>query len=122
MLVHLTHCFHDLRHSTPALLLRTGVPLVAVRKVLQHEDSKLTEVSYGHVEQDFLIDSVDRLRFDRRPEAKPVRARRGWRPWDPNETRSPGNKELRFKSNSTFTSLASLHRMVLAEPLQMLTP
>jgi excisionase family DNA binding protein len=50
------------------------VPLVAVQKVLRHEGPKLTEATYGHLEQDFLIDSVDRLRFDGMPEPEPVAA------------------------------------------------
>ena len=79
--------FHDLRHSTAALLLRAGVPLVAVQEVLRHEDPKLTEATYGHLAQDFLINPVDRLRFDGMPEPEPVRARavagaRGTS-WDP---------------------------------------
>ncbi len=67
--------FYDLRHSTATLLLREGVPLAVVQRVLRHEDPKLTAATYGHLERDFLLASVDRLRFEGMPEPEPVRAR-----------------------------------------------
>jgi integrase len=67
--------FHDLRHSTATLLLQEGVPLAVVQRVLRHEDPKLTAATYGHLERDFLLASVDRLRFEGMPEPEPVRAR-----------------------------------------------
>ena len=68
--------FHDLRHSTATLLLREGVPLAVVQRVLRHEDPKLTAQTYGHLERDFLLASVDRLRFEGMPapEQAPIRA------------------------------------------------
>jgi integrase len=45
--------FHDLRHTT-ATLLRSGVPLVVVQKVLRDRDPKLTEAVYGHLATDYL--------------------------------------------------------------------
>ena len=71
--------FHDLRHSTATLLLREGVPLAVVQKVLRHEDPKLTAQTYGHLERDFLLASVDRLRFEGMPapEPLPIRATAG---------------------------------------------
>jgi len=64
--------FHDLRHSTATLLLREGVPLAVVQKVLRHEDPKLTAQTYGHLERDFLLASVDRLRFEGMPVPEPL--------------------------------------------------
>jgi integrase len=61
--------FHDLRHTTATLLLRAGVPLVAVQKVLRHEDPKLTTETYGHLEHDFLRAEIDRLKVDGMPSA-----------------------------------------------------
>jgi hypothetical protein len=61
--------FHDLRHTTATLLLRAGVPLVAVQKVLRHEDPKLTAETYGHLEHDFLRAEIDRLKVDGMPSA-----------------------------------------------------
>jgi integrase len=46
--------FHDLPHTTATLLLRSGVPLVVVQKVLRHRDPKLTEAVYGHLATDYL--------------------------------------------------------------------
>jgi hypothetical protein len=60
--------FHDLRHTTATLLLRSGVPLVVVQKVLRHRDPKLTEAVYGHLETDYLRAEVNRLK----PEGMPI--------------------------------------------------
>jgi len=64
--------FHDLRHTTATLLLRAGVPLVAVQRVLRHKDPKLTAETYGHLEQDFLRAEVDRLKLDGMPSAPEI--------------------------------------------------
>ncbi len=66
--------FHDLRHTTATLLLRAGVPLVAVQKVLRHEDPKLTAETYGHLEHDFLRAEIDRLKVDGMPSAPQMRS------------------------------------------------
>ena len=55
--------FHDLRHTTATLLLREGVPLVIVQKVLGHRDPKLTERVYGHLSPDFLHQEVSKLQL-----------------------------------------------------------
>jgi hypothetical protein len=39
--------FHDLRHTTAALLLRAGVPLASVQKLLRHRDPRITVEVYG---------------------------------------------------------------------------
>jgi hypothetical protein len=56
------------------LLLRSGVPLVAVQKVLRHRDPKLTEAVYGHLATDYLRVEVNRLKLEGMPEAPRLRA------------------------------------------------
>jgi integrase len=41
--------FHDLRHSTASLLIKSGVPLEVIRKILGHSTPKMTE-RYAHIE------------------------------------------------------------------------
>lgn len=41
--------FHDLRHSTAAMLIKKGVPLEVIRKILGHSTPKMTE-RYAHIE------------------------------------------------------------------------
>jgi integrase len=67
--------FHDLRHTTATLLLRPGVPLVVVQKVLRHRDPKLTEAVYGHLETDYLRAEVNRLKPEGMPQPEPPRRR-----------------------------------------------
>ncbi len=42
--------FHDLRHTTATLLLKAGVPLATVQRVLRHTDPRLTAMTYGHLD------------------------------------------------------------------------
>jgi integrase len=42
--------FHDLRHTTATLLLKAGVPLATVQRVLRHSDPRLTAMTYGHLD------------------------------------------------------------------------
>jgi integrase len=44
--------FHDLRHTTATLLLRSGVALVVVQNIVRHPDPKLTEATDGHLAAD----------------------------------------------------------------------
>lgn len=60
--------FHDLRHTTASLLLMSGADLIAVQRVLRHEDPKTTAQTYGHLVPGYLKSQVDRLRFGVRPE------------------------------------------------------
>ncbi|RKH43178.1 hypothetical protein D7X12_14010 [Corallococcus sicarius] len=53
--------FHDLRHTTTTLLLRAGVPLQHVQRILRHRDVKLTADTYGHLEVEALRTTVDTL-------------------------------------------------------------
>jgi integrase len=42
--------FHDLRHTTATLLLREGVSMGVVQKILRHSDIKVTEGIYSHLD------------------------------------------------------------------------
>ncbi len=44
--------FHHLRHSTGTLLLKAGVPLATVQRILRHTDPKITSEVYGHLDLD----------------------------------------------------------------------
>ncbi len=55
--------FHDLRHTTASLSLMSGVQLVAVQKLLRHDDPKTTMSIYGHLANQFLSTEVDKLSF-----------------------------------------------------------
>ncbi len=41
--------FHDLRHSTATILLRAGVPMQHVQKILRHANIRTTVDLYGHM-------------------------------------------------------------------------
>jgi integrase len=55
--------FHDTRHSCATLLLKDGVPLATVQKILRHSDPKITSEIYGHLEIEDMRRGVDRLDF-----------------------------------------------------------
>lgn len=55
--------FHDLRHTTASLLLMSGVPLIAVSRILRHSDPKITAEVYGHLEPNWLQTEIDKLAF-----------------------------------------------------------
>jgi integrase-like protein len=55
--------FHDLRHTTATLLLKEGVSLAVVSKLLRHSDPAITLGTYGHLDIEDLRDAVDRLPF-----------------------------------------------------------
>ena len=55
--------FHDLRHTTATLLLKEGVSLAVVSKLLRHSDPAITLGTYGHLDIDDLREAVDRLPF-----------------------------------------------------------
>jgi len=96
--------FHDLRHTTATLLLRSGVPLVVVQKMLRHRDPKLTEATYGHLATDFLRAEVNRLKFEGMPlpESPKPRAVAVGRvtPVLPTSTKTPKGPESRGRSPS----------------------
>jgi excisionase family DNA binding protein len=66
---HLT--FKDLRHTTATLLLKAGVPLATVQRLLRHSDPKLTSMIYGHLETDDLRRGLERLQLGA-PAPKPT--------------------------------------------------
>ena len=53
--------FHDLRHTTATLLLRAGVDVHRVQKILRHKDVRTTTMIYGHLDVEDLRSAVDRL-------------------------------------------------------------
>ena len=53
--------FHDLRHTTATLLLRAGVDLHRVQRILRHRDVKLTTDTYGHLDVEDLRSAVETL-------------------------------------------------------------
>jgi integrase len=56
--------FHDLRHTTATLLLKEGVPLATVQKILRHSDPELTAETYGHLDLKDMRRGLDRLTFE----------------------------------------------------------
>ena len=59
--VHAEHAaikFHDLRHSCATNLLRAGVPLAHVQRILRHASIRTTVDVYGHLDVDDLRSSV----------------------------------------------------------------
>ncbi len=53
--------FHDLRHTTATLLLRAGVDVHRVQKILRHKDVRTTTLIYGHLDVEDLRNAVDEL-------------------------------------------------------------
>ena len=64
--------FHDLRHSTATLLLKAGVPLATVQRILRHTDPKITAEVYGHLDLGDMRAGLNRLELGIPP---PDRAR-----------------------------------------------
>lgn len=53
--------FHDTRHTTATLLLKAGVPLAVVQKVLRHTDPAIAAGVYGHLDMDDMRKAVNTL-------------------------------------------------------------
>ncbi|HZZ86681.1 MAG TPA: tyrosine-type recombinase/integrase [Anaeromyxobacteraceae bacterium] len=53
--------FHDTRHTTATLLLKAGVPLAVVQKVLRHTDPAITAGVYGHLDMGDMLKAVNTL-------------------------------------------------------------
>src|SRR5262245_39493367 len=53
--------FHDLRHTTATLLLRAGVDVHRVQRILRHKDISTTADTYSHLIVDDLRDAMDRF-------------------------------------------------------------
>jgi integrase len=78
--------FHDLRHTTATLLLKAGVPLATVQRILRHSDPAITTEVYGHLDLDDMRKGLNQLASPSRapPPGRP--RRRSWPRWPP-ETR-----------------------------------
>jgi len=55
--------FHDLRHTTATLLLKAGVPLATVQRILRHTDPAITSEIYGHLDMEDMRTGINRLGF-----------------------------------------------------------
>jgi integrase len=55
--------FHDTRHTTVTLLLKEGVPLATVQRIVRHKDPRLTTEIYGHLDVEDMRRAVNRLQF-----------------------------------------------------------
>jgi integrase len=55
--------FHDLRHTTATLMLKSGASLAVVQRMLGHTDPNVTANTYGHLDLDDLRRGVERLSF-----------------------------------------------------------
>lgn len=53
--------FHELRHTTGALLISLGVPLSQVQRILGHGQISVTADIYGHVMPEMQRDAMGRL-------------------------------------------------------------
>lgn len=53
--------FHDLRHTTATLLLRAGVPMQHVQRILRHKNISVTVDLYGHLEVEDLRSAMSKL-------------------------------------------------------------
>ena len=52
---------HVLRHSVATNLVRDGVPIIEVAKLLGHKDSRITERVYAKFAPDYLDNVVSKL-------------------------------------------------------------
>jgi hypothetical protein len=64
--------FHDLRHTTATLLLKAGVPIATVQRILRHTDPAITSEIYGHLDVEDMRTGVNRLDFGRALVPAPV--------------------------------------------------
>lgn len=71
--------FHDLRHTCASNLLRAGVPLVVVSRILRHSGIAITANTYGHLEVEDLRQALNTIpRITKQPPA--VRHKAGTTP------------------------------------------
>ncbi len=70
--------FHDLRHTTATLLLKAGVPLATVQRILRHSDPAITTEIYGHLDVEDMRRGLNQLAFQpaHAPELAPAQAAR----------------------------------------------
>ena len=55
--------FHDLRHTTATLLLKAGVPVATVQRILRHSDPAITTEVYGHLDVEDMRKGLNKLDF-----------------------------------------------------------
>ncbi|WP_164019956.1 tyrosine-type recombinase/integrase [Pyxidicoccus trucidator] len=55
--------FHDPRHTTATLLLKAGVPLATVQRILRHSAPAITSKVYGHLGVEDMRKGLNRLAF-----------------------------------------------------------
>ena len=60
--------FHDLRHSCGSELVRNGVSLYVVQKILGHKSPRMTQ-RYAHLQDDVLAKAVEKLSGTNLPQA-----------------------------------------------------
>ena len=49
---------HDLRHTAATLMIRSGVPLVVVSKILRHKTYSFTADTYGHLTEEIATEAA----------------------------------------------------------------
>lgn len=54
--------FHDLRHTFASIMIRSGVDILTVSKLMGHGDIKTTQI-YAHLYQDHIKDSVRKFKI-----------------------------------------------------------
>ncbi|ADO74602.1 Integrase [Stigmatella aurantiaca DW4/3-1] len=55
--------FHGLRHTTATLLLKVGIPVPPVLRILRHSDPAITPEVYGHLDMEGLRKGLGQLDF-----------------------------------------------------------
>ena len=63
--------FHDTRHTTGTLLLKAGVPLATVQRILRQSDPAITSEVYGHLDLEDMRAGINRLSFQPNRNALP---------------------------------------------------
>jgi hypothetical protein len=53
--------FHDVRHTTATLLLKAGVPIQHVQRILRHANVRTTVDTYGHLANENLRAALELL-------------------------------------------------------------
>jgi len=69
--------FHDVRHTTATLLLKAGVPIQHVQRILRHANVRTTVDTYGHLANEDLRAPLELLpALPKRALPRPAEARR----------------------------------------------
>ena len=50
--------FHELRHTWASLTIMAGAPLIVVAQNLGHTDTRMVQTHYGHLADQFVLDSI----------------------------------------------------------------